>query len=159
MSENLEPVATPPVATPSVEQPVANVAPGKKKIAGLWAGVLAAVLVAGGAGYAAGNHGGGDRIDRVSFNGPMSGNNDDNGNGQLGQGNGQMGNGQGMQPGQGQMGNGQGMGMGPHCENTSGDHKAVNSDGSCPSGYTLDNGGGRGFNQPQPNASASSSQG
>ena len=51
------------------------------------------------------------------------------------QGNGPQG---GMLPGNGQQGQ---MQMGPHCEDTTGQHAAVNADGSCPSGFTLDDKG------------------
>lgn len=133
MNENTEPIATPPAA-----QPTPATAPSTKRTAGLWAGVLTAVIVAGGAGYAAGAHlTDGDRIDRVSFNGPMMGPDghmdaDD----------------------QRRMGPGMGPGKGPHCENAAGDHTPVNADGSCPTGYTLDDRGMRNT-QPAPEASAS----
>jgi hypothetical protein len=39
-------------------------------------------------------------------------------------------------------GDGRGMRMAPHCEDASGNHAAVLPDGSCPSGYTLDDKGG-----------------
>ncbi len=73
-----------------------------------------------------------------------------NGGGKQGQpGFGQPGQGQpgqlpGQLPGQMQPGmpgaNGQ-PGFGPHCENTTGSHAPVNADGSCPTGFTLDNKG------------------
>lgn len=49
---------------------------------------------------------------------------------------GMMGNGQGMMPGNGA--NGQMPMMGPHCEDTTGQHAPINADGSCPTGFTLD---------------------
>jgi hypothetical protein len=134
MTENFEPVAQVPEPAPVSPATVS----AKRRSASLWAGLAAAVLVAGGGGYVVGqNVSHGDRIDQVSFNGKMP----KDGHGKRG-GNGQMG------PG----GNGQkGPGMGPHCENTAGDHTAVNADGSCPTGYTLDDRGGMGGNQMQPN--------
>jgi hypothetical protein len=62
-------------------------------------------------------------------------------------------NGQFGQPGQGQIP------MGPHCEDTTGAHAPVNADGSCPTGFTLDDkGAGKpGMAPTAPNASPSAS--
>jgi hypothetical protein len=54
-----------------------------------------------------------------------------------------------------------GPGFGPHCEDTTGAHAPVNADGSCPTGFTLDDKGpGQNMipNAPvAPNASPSTS--
>lgn len=139
MSENLEPVAQPPAPQPTYTAPAA---PAKKSPL-LWVGVTGAAVVAALGGFLVGqNQSHGDRIDRVSFNGKMS---------QDGPG---MQDGSGKQRGQGGPGM---MPMGPHCENTSGEHAAVNADGSCPTGFTLDDRGGKSGMKPQPSASASAS--
>lgn len=80
---------------------------------------------------------------------------DDKGPGMMG--GGKMGHGKGMMQGQGQIGQ---MPMGPHCEDTTGAHAPVNADGSCPTGFTLDDknmGPQGGLVAPSPTASGATS--
>ena len=74
---------------------------------------------------------------------------DDKGPGKMGDG--KMGRGQGMTPGSGHMP------MGPHCEDSTGAHAPVNADGSCPTGFTLDDKTQGGLPVPSPSASGATS--
>jgi hypothetical protein len=95
-------------------------APSRTRRPLLFAGAAALALTAGLGGYVAGDHGHVERIRQVSdnrgFGQPLPG-----------------------QPGMGQPLPGQ-QGMGPHCEDASRNHAQVNADGTCPDGFTLDNG-------------------
>lgn len=78
---------------------------------------------------------------------------DDKGPGMMGGGK-MGGHGKGMIQGNGQLGH---MPMGPHCEDTTGAHAPINADGSCPTGFTLDDKGPDGLVAPSPTASGATS--
>jgi hypothetical protein len=165
MSDELEPVAKAPeegnaidVAAESnlEESSSANATSVATKWP--WAIVAGIALIAGVGGFAIGNanHPRGLEIDNIGNHQQF----DPNMGGQMGGKNhqGPMGQGRHMD---GQMApNGQMPGgpMGPHCEDTSGVHAPVNADGSCPTGFTLDDKSqGGDLVSPSPTASGATS--
>lgn len=183
MSDEMEPVAQTPEFgdTPNIasEEALAETTQTSEKTSGVkkwpWAVVAGIALVAGVGGFAIGNATGGHGInvhtvgdhrgfdpDGDNWTGGMPGGKHGQGPGRM-QGDGQPGQngplmgGQNMGPGQGQPGQ---MPMGPHCEDSTGQHAPVNADGSCPTGFTLDDkqmGPGAGLNAPAPTASGATS--
>ena len=146
MSDELEPVAKAPeegnAVSGATENKLEEAATENKNPVTTkwpWAIVAGIALVAGVGGFAIGNanHPRGLDIDNIGNHQRF----DPNWGGQMGGKNhqGPMGP-EGQMPG-GQMApNGQlpGGPMGPHCEDATGAHAPVNADGSCPTGFTLD---------------------
>ena len=155
MSDELEPVAKAPeegnaidVAAESnlEESSSANATSVATKWP--WAIVAGIALIAGVGGFAIGNanHPRGLDIDNIGNHQRL----DPNFGGQMG--------GKNHQGPMGQDGQMPGGPMGPHCEDTSGVHAPVNADGSCPTGFTLDDKSkGGDLVAPSPTASGATS--
>lgn len=168
MSEQIDPVAEVPEASALVsdDEAVANEASDPatterslSKRQWPWFVVLGVAAITGLTGYALGhtNGEGNHRQQPVGLNGPVQGGPNGglgfgqdgdhrNGGGKHGQPGPQLPGQQGVpgqpgmpgQPGQQLPG---GPGFGPHCEDTTGAHAPVSADGSCPTGFTLDDKG------------------
>lgn len=179
MSENNDPVAEVPEASNLVsdESPAVaadEVTQGKTSLHKRnwpWFVVVGVAAITGLTGYALGhtNGEGNHHQPPIGLNGPVQGGPNGgqrgidpdgdnwNGGGKHGQHGPQVPGQPGMpgQPGQALPG---GPGFGPHCEDTTGAHAPVNADGSCPTGFTLDDKGpGQKMvpNAPAPAASSS----
>jgi hypothetical protein len=129
MTQNIEPVAQAPEAPTASAAPARTTGVSAKAWQVLGATALAAATGLGG--FVIGSH-----SDTIRPAGHME---------RLGD----------PKPGGPMMGDGRGPGMGPHCEDASGIHAPVGPDGSCPTGFTLDDKGRGGMPVPVPSASPS----